>query len=387
MAIRQAKKKKDETPSGVQAVAVPQSAANRHPFTVLQQYYPGRRAELELYSALREAIPVIDAALDKTVHLLGNFTVHCSDPEAEAAALQFLKNVPVGPMQRGVHSFMRTFFNQLLTYGTAVGEMILTDGRLTHLYNADLHDIALCTGENPLEVTVCTKCGAALTPVKYPGLILKSVLNPEPGSVYGTSLLRGLPFVSEILLKIYHTVGVNWERVGNVRYAVTYKPQNDAIDKAYAKERAEQVAAQWKNAMQSGGGVKDFVAVGDVSISTIGADGQILDSQVPVRQLMEQVVAKLGIPPFLLGLSWSSTERMSAQQTDILTSEIDFYRSLLDPTLRQLFETFLHLEGFDSDFEIVWEAATLQDIVELSRAGYYDAQTKKILSELKEGHS
>ena len=32
------------------------------------------------------------------------------------------------------------------------------------------------------------------------------------------------------------------------------------------------------------------------------------------RQMLEQLVAKTGLPPFLLGLSWSSTERMSAQQ-------------------------------------------------------------------------
>ena len=189
--------------------------------------------------------------------------------------------------------------------------------------------------------------------------------------------------MSEVLLKIFNTVGVNWERLGNVRYAVTYKPQNDALDKAYAKERAEQIAEQWKTAMQSGGDVRDFVAVGDVSIRAIGADNQMLDSQVPVRQMLEQIVAKLGIPPFLLGLNWSSTERMSAQQADILTSEIDFYRRLLDPTLRMIFQTFLRLEGFGSDLSIDWEPLTLQDITALSQAALYDAQTKKILTELE----
>ena len=222
--------------------------------------------------------------------------------------------------------------------------------------------------------------------MRYPALILKSVLNPEPGCVYGTSLLKGLPFVSDILLKIYNTLGVNWERVGNVRYCVTYKPQNDALDKAYAKERAEQIAEQWSAAMQ-GCTPKDFVAVGDVCVRAIGADSQIPDSEVPVRQLLEQIVAKLGIPPFLLGLSWSSTERMSAQQADILTSEIDYYRRLLDPTLRTIFRTFLRLEGFGDDIEIEWEALTLQDITALSRAAYYDAQTKKILTELQGGHA
>ena len=379
-----ARKKKETAPSGVTAVAVPQSANRSHPFTALQGYFPGRQAELELYRSLREAIPVIDAALDKTVRLLGDFTVRCENERAQAAAQRFMEEVHVGPMQRGIHTFVRTFFDQLLTYGTAVGEMVLTGDRLTHLYNADLRDVAFCAGENPLNAAVCSRGkGGQFVPVRYPALILKSVLNPEPGKIYGTSLLKGLPFVSDILLKIYNTVGVNWERLGNVRYAVTYKPQNDAMDKAYAKERAEQVAEQWKAAMQSGGDVRDFVAVGDVSIRAIGADNQLLDSAVPVRQLLEQIVAKLGVPPFLLGLNWSSTERMSAQQADILTSEIDFYRRLLDPTLRQIFKTFLALEGLPADLSIEWEPLTLQDITGLARAALYEAQTKKILTELE----
>ena len=82
--------------------------------------------------------------------------------------------------------------------------------------------------------------------------------------------------------------------MGNIRFAVTYKPQNDSLDRAYAKERAMQVAKEWSEAMQTGGAVKDFVAVGDVQIKVIGADNQILDSEVPVRQMLEQIVAKTG---------------------------------------------------------------------------------------------
>ena len=39
------------------------------------------------------------------------------------------------------------------------------------------------------------------------------------------------------------------------------------------------------------GDISDFVAVGNVKIQTIGADNQILDSEVPVRQMLEQIIA------------------------------------------------------------------------------------------------
>ena len=122
------------------------------------------------------------------------------------------------------------------------------------------------------------------------------------------------------------------------------------------------------------GAVRDFVAVGDVDIRVIGADGPVLDSQVPVRQILEQLVARTGIPPFLLGLSWSSTERMSAQQSDMLTSEITAIRRSLEPALSRIAELWLRLHGHDDQVEIVWEDINLQDLVEEARARLYNAQ-------------
>ena len=40
------------------------------------------------------------------------------------------------------------------------------------------------------------------------------------------------------------------------------------------------------------GTVRDFVAVGDVEIKVIGGEAPILDSETPVRQILEQLVAK-----------------------------------------------------------------------------------------------
>lgn len=377
MALR---KKKNE--STCDAVAVPQTGGNSHPFMSLSSYNP-TSPDMELYKSLREAIPVIDAALFKLIRLLGSFQVLCDNKKAEKELKDFLQSVNVGGTRCGIDAFISSFFEQLLTYGTAVGE-ICTDGRsITHLFNADLKSVSLGYGETPLDIVVSSDSGSGVfKPVKYPSLVLLSVHNPEPGKLYGTSILKGLPFVSDILLKIYNTIGINWERVGNVRFAVTYKPQNDAVDKAYAKERAMQVASEWSRAMEKGGSVKDFVAVGDVSIKAIGADNQILDSAVPVRQMLEQIVSKLGIPPFLLGLNWSTTERMSYQQADVLTSEIDSYRRELNPIISKICSLWLRMNGYDCDFDIEWNSITLQDITELSQSRLHDAQTQKILSEI-----
>ena len=379
MAIRKRKKETQEQ----SVFSVPQTTSYRHPFSSVNSYNVKNVFDRELYKSLREAIPIIDAAIYKLIRLTGTFDVICDNAYATKQLESFLKTVNVGGNRNGIEAFVSTFFEQLLTYGTAVGEIVTDGSTITHLYNADLKAINLTQGETALDIIVNTDNGfGTYVPVKYPELILLSVHNPDPGELYGNSLLKGLPFVSDILLKIYNTIGINWERVGNVRFAVTYKPQNDAVDKAYAKERALQVASEWSRAMESSGSVKDFVAVGDVSIKAIGADNQLLDSAVPVRQMLEQIVAKLGIPPFLLGLNWSTTERMSYQQADVLTSEIDAYRRELNPTIAKICSLWLRMNGYDCDFQIEWNSITLQDITELSQSRLHDAQTKKILSEI-----
>ena len=130
--------------------------------------------------------------------------------------------------------------------------------------------------------------------------------------------------------------------------------------------------------------VSDFVSVGDVSIKVIGADNQILDSEIPVRQMIEQILAKLSIPPFMLGLSWSTTERMSSQQADILTSEIEYYRSILDCAVLKICDVWQRIHGIDQEYEIVWNSVNLQDEVELAKARLYNAQAEGLESETVE---
>ena len=129
------------------------------------------------------------------------------------------------------------------------------------------------------------------------------------------------------------------------------------------------------------GDVRDFVAVGDVDIKVIGADNQVLDSSVPVRQILEQLVSKTGIPPFMLGLSWSSTERMSTQQADLLTTEMTAIRRSLTPVVERICQVWLRMHGFGCGFEVVWDDINLQDLLEEAKADWYKEQTGKLALE------
>lgn len=336
------------------------------------------RSERWLYRSLREAVPIIDAAVNKTRRLIGGFTIKCGDANTEKELNEFLAEVKVGPMNRGINEFIGTYLEELITYGSAVGEIVLRGGRIAALYNASLEDIEL-KEKTPLEITACVNDHGEVKECRYPELIMFSALNPEPGQIYGVSVLRGLPFISEILLKIYRTIGVNWERVGNVRFAVSCRQDGPGL----SQERAKQVASEWQKAMHSPE-ISDFISIGEVSIKAVGSDIQILDSQVPVRQMLEQIVAKMGIPPFLLGLSWSSTERMSSQQADILTSELEAYRRILNPVITKIVDLWLRMNGRFTEYSVEWDDITMQDEVDHTNALNTIAKTRLIEQQIKE---
>lgn len=352
------------------------SSSGKHPFQSLYDYSPLTLTEIELYSSLKEAVPIIDAAIDKTVRLIGNFEVVPEDKSAGRALGEFLSTVYTSGGGYGIYPFLTKYLNELLTYGEAVGEIVLSRDNQTvaALYNASLKDVTIVADNSPLNLKVRLNDSSMTEPVCQ-SLIMPTLLNPEPGTVRGTSILRGLPYVSGILLKVFDSIGKNWERVGNVRFAVTYKP--DSNSPTVTKKQAQQIADEWSRAMRSSE-VCDFVSVGDVSVRVIGADNQVLDSEVPVRHLMEQIISKLAIPPFMLGISWSTSERMSSQQADILTSELEYYRTLLTPIIVKICRTYLRLNGYDERVEVKWDLINLQDEVELSQARLNNAHASEI---------
>ena len=374
------KQKRREPPAAVVQVR----RGEGQPFGVLDRYVPLRGGEIALYRAIREGVPILDAAIWKLVRLCGGVGVRCADPKARQGLEAFFRTVDTGWGQRGIQSFLDRYLDDLFTCGHGLGEVVLDpEGKeIAALLCADPEQVEVRIGDSPLDFTLCRAGLGEGRELPYQELLLFTPFQPTGDAPCGVSLLRSMPFLAGILLKIFQATGQNWERAGNLRFAVVCKPGEG--EEAFAQERCSQVAQEWSAAMQAGreGSVRDFVAVGDVDIKVIGADSPILDSQVPVRQILEQLVARTGIPPFMLGLSWSSTERMSTQQADLLTTEITAIRRSVEPALCRTAELWLRLHGFAGQPEIVWEDINLQDMVEEARAELYWAQAEKLRREL-----
>lgn len=381
------KKKREEKPS--QANTLPPVANASQPMdSFFRVVTTGSHYEREQYLQLRANLPIVDGAISKIIRLVGGFKLECSDKRYQELLDSFIENVPVNLTGMSLGVFLESYLDSLLTYGKAVGEIIVDDksGEIVGLLNSDSEFVHVKCGKNPLERVYYTTCDKCDRVIPNPERVLFTALNPSPQNPEGVSLLRGIPPLADTLLKIYDCIGKNFERVGNVRYAVTYKPSSEN-DSAFSKERAELIAKEWADGMYStkNGIVKDFVAVGDIDIKVIGAENQLIDTEAPTRQLTEQILSKLSIPPFLLGLCWSSTERMSTQQVDILTSELEYYRRLLNPVIRQIGAMFLKQHGYEGKLEIIWENINLQDECELSKARLYNAQAQQLEIENEKG--
>ncbi len=363
----------------VEAKACQLRSAQGYPFGALKGFVALGNGEDRIYRQLREAIPVLDAAVGKLVRLCGGFSVQCRNGAAQEKLERFLRQVPTGHGQVGMDSFLSGYLDSLLTVGRAVGEMVVSNGQIRGVCWGDVTKLQALEGEDPLDTVLWgPNDKGRMAPLPYQQLLLFTTLNPEPEHPYGVSIFRGMPFLADILMKIYTAIGSNWERAGNVRYSVICKG-GENMDPALAQQQGQQMAQEWSRAMEDGmnGTVRDFVAVGDVEIKVIGGEAPILDSQVPVRQIMEQLVAKTGLPPFLLGLNWSTTERMSTQQADLLTSELWALRRTVEPAVRKICRFYLASQGLDDRFEILWDDISLQDVVEEAKAEMYRAQAEK----------
>ena len=98
------------------------------------------------------------------------------DPNIEILINKFISNVQVNSCEKGANYFILSHLNQLLTYGTAVGEIVINpeSNSIEALYNASLSDVILSTKNSPLKLSVLRKKkdGSAWISITFPVLFL-----------------------------------------------------------------------------------------------------------------------------------------------------------------------------------------------------------------------
>ena len=104
-------------------------------------------------------MPIIDSAIHKLLRIIGNFTVECEDKQVEKRAAFFSGPRKGEYVSTRYLQFISCYFDQLLTYGTAVAEIVPTIGGddIGALYVADLDNIDLMHNDKTLSVDIYVK--------------------------------------------------------------------------------------------------------------------------------------------------------------------------------------------------------------------------------------
>lgn len=341
------------------------------------------QANYGLYHNLRQTVPLINAAISKTAEFVGCPEID-AEPDTKADIEAWLAALHVNRLQTGWKNWLSTWLSNALEYGRAHTEIILTADR-TDLYALlELHPatIQLRPATDRYSVDVMQNQFGSFSPVKLnPLLLLNAVHNVQGDDPNGTSLLWGLPFVAEIVVNMTRSLGRTWERFGSPRYHVNWDPGDDFSDPSGEQSAAimSGMAGNFQQVAEDdaeGNSKRDFFTSGKVSVSVIGAAGEQLDFETPMRTLTEQIVAATGIPPFVFGLQWATTERMSAVQAALLSEMIHNLRAEITGEIEYLVRLRQQLSGGDTEFAICWPAPTLLDDLDTSRAALFTEQSR-----------
>ena len=196
-------------------------------------------------------------------------------------------------------------------------------------------------------------------------LILTTIHDYHQDNPHGCSIICNIPRVAEILNRMLESLAATWERFGTPTFVAIYKPSKEISDPSGTKatEVISSVVTGLEAAMlaKANGQTRDIAAAGDFDIQILGAAGETLDIEVPGRLILEEITSVFGLPSWMLGKHWSTTERLSENEAKLIGENIDELRSHLIAGIRYLFTLRQLLVGRPFDFTIEWDAPSLMD--------------------------
>lgn len=388
------------------------------PWNGLATWYLPRKVNPSLYEALREAVAPIDGAINRMVTMDGIIRVQGDNDALVAEIDDWLRNVPVNDLQRGLQTFKDALGNEVYEQGCGIGEYITdTKGRdIIGLRVADSKGILFRRTAQAFECwyappatptfrgdgtdrveqllrgsygnmtsTQIQNAGYARVPLDR---IIYQSLNNEADDPYGVSLLRGMEFVSQILLAIQNATEQVWRRYGDPPLSLTYKTKNRKLTSADLQDRQAKLANDLSNALNAKrqGNTADFVqAIGaddELVITVIGAQDKVIEIEAPARHVLEQIVAKTGLPSWMLGFHWSTAERLAESQGNIVIQESRTRWARCEPAYTGMVANLLRMRGRTwqrGDWQLVQDLPNLADVLKQAQSDFLRAQTELML--------
>lgn len=351
-------------------------------FTSIFNSYIPRKVDAEFYEFLREAIPTFDAAIQRLTELDGHLIVKGNNGAMVEEIGDWMDNVPVNDIQTGLQAFDNNFTSEAHEQGFVIGEYVSNKKRndIVGLRVADSKYIKFKRTDNGLDIYQKGNNDTDYRLLNRLNLMYFSI-NNENQNPYGTSLMRSCEFVSKILVTIHNTILNVFERFGDPCFSLIYKTsKKDGGDHASRRKKMEEDLKAVNTAKRKGNSADFVYAIdkdSDITIKVIGHDNQVLEFEVPARIVEEEIVAKTALPAWMLGKHWSTTERLSDAEANILLAAVKTRQAAKMPRYKNLIRTLLLLRGRTwekGDWDLEWAQVNLHDIVKQAQARFLNSQ-------------
>ncbi len=353
------------------------------PFATALRGYQPLQFNMDLYDLMREAVPILDVAVIKLVRLIGDFRLSSPNPRIEKLLNAFKGDVKVNHFNRGLNTWVDQICDSALAKGMGFGELVPnTDyNGVDRLKIARANSFRFVERDGTLKLGQLTDSELNILPFDDPEFIYYLCFDQRDGHPQGYSLFYSLPFVVKIFLRIQQAIENQVWRVGDPTFLVKVSGGRGS-DFNRVKQAAEGLQSDITRVFQDRkqGHVRDVAAAvpegAGIDVQVLGGQEPVLNLQVPVHVMQEEIITKTGLPPFMFGLyKWTTTERMSNNQNDMIVANINAYRTKVEPILRRVINTFLVLQGeAGAQWDLEWREVNLMDKTEQARARLLNAQ-------------
>lgn len=392
------------------------------PYSTVFENYIAREVNPHLYEAIREALGPIDGAINMLNMLDGIIRVETESARLEAEIGEWMEGVRVGDLLTGYQAWYEMMGNERYEQGFCVGEWMLAkdkrdvarlnvadskgiyfkrakDGEIEVWYKSPAKKAGRRDGTDNIERVLrnnyptITTLEQYLTQNQFAQLDPRSLIylgyNNEAGNPYGTSIIRSTEFDAKVLLTMKTALFNTWDRFGDPIFNVVLKKKQArtgterGVPQPQLDTERQALSNGLYNAMNAKrqGNSADLINVigpnDELEITVLGADGQVLEVEMPARHILEQVVAKTGLPSWMLGFHWSTAERLAQRQGELALQSSRTRFANARPALRAPIEAMLRARGIAfkrGDWEIVQDLPSLQDILAQAQARFLNTQ-------------
>jgi hypothetical protein len=323
----------------------------------------------DLIATIRSTIPIFDVAFLKKIRLMSDFDITTDVKTAQTLLDDFQENVRVNYHQKGLYEYWTQLMDAGLEQGNGWGEIIptVTLSDVWGLKNVRSKDMGFLWTDKGVEFGAYRNNRLQLEPVEHPEYINSLAFDQRQGHPVGYSMIFSCVYASQVFYRWEKSFENQLDRFGDISLVGLFKGGlNSGMTEVNAAASAWLTQMKEWSIKKRKGQMSDISLSmpngGDIDIRTLGADAVLNSYKEDVRTIIEQLVAKTGLPPYMLGLSWSTTERMSQQQADMIQATIKADRMDIDTQMRKVIDSFLILNGkTDVEYELEWGDVLLQD--------------------------